>query len=134
MSRKKKQPAYQPVSKSLPAHEQLVTQILSLPRIGRIGVAALFALAVALAVTPITDMIYLRYLYTQDSALTPALVSAGFGLAMYFVGWQLIIGPVDEIPPARMVILWYVGVGALAILLVIVWIITGIASGNAPTV
>jgi len=130
MSRKQRQQA---VTRKLPAHEQFVLWLLGLPRIGRIGVAALFALVVTLAVSPIIDTIYLRYLYTPESVLAPALVSTGFGLAMYFVGWQLIIGTVGEIPPARMVVLWYVGVGVLAFVLVVVWLITGFASGNAPT-
>jgi hypothetical protein len=52
---------------------------------------------------------------------------------MYLVGWQLIVGPVGEIPPARKMVLWYVGIGALSIALVVLWLITGVASGNAPT-
>lgn len=133
MSRQKKQPAYHPVSKSVPLHSQLINQILSVPRVGRIALSMVFALAVTLALNPIIDSIYLRYLYTPETALAPALVALGFGLAMYFVGWQLFIGLPGETPPARLVILWYVGVGALAVLLVAVWLVTGFASGNAPT-
>jgi hypothetical protein len=133
MSRQKKQPAYKSVSKSLSLDARLTNQLLSVPRIGRIALSIVFALAVTLALNPIIDSIYLRYLYTPETALAPALVAAGFGLAMYFVGWQLFIGLPGEAPPARLVILWYVGVGALAILLVVVWLITGFASGNAPT-
>jgi|FLYN01.1.fsa_nt_gi hypothetical protein len=132
MSRKKKQPAYHPVAKPAP-HVQLVHKLLRLPRLGRIGLTTLFALAVTLALSPIIDSIYLRYLFTPETVLFPALASAGFGLAMYIVGWLLMIGPVGEALPARTVILWYVGVGILAVLLVLVWLITGIASGNAPT-
>jgi hypothetical protein len=133
MSRQKKQPAYRPVSKSLPLSGRWVNQLLSLPRVGRIALSIVFALAVTLALNPIIDSIYLQYLYTPETILAPALVAAGFGLAMYFVGWQLFIGLPGEGPPARLVILWYVGVGALAILLVVVWLVTGFASGNAPT-
>jgi hypothetical protein len=133
MSRKKSQPAYRPVSKVLPVHGHFVRRVLSLPRIARIGIVALFALAVTLTISPIIDMIYLRYLYTPETVLVPALVATGFGLVMYFVGWQLIIGTLDETPPARMVVLWYVGIGTLAILVIVLWLITGVASGNTPT-
>ncbi len=132
MSRRKKQPAYHPVSKSLPVHEQFANKLLSLPRGGRIGICILFALAVTLALSPIVDTI-LQYRYTLETSTAPMLVAAAFGLAMYFVGWQLVIGIPGETPPARLLILWYVGVGVLALILVIVWLITGVASGNALT-
>jgi hypothetical protein len=133
MSRTKKQRAYHPVPKSVPISDRWVNELLSLPRVGRIALSIVFALAVTLALNPIIDSIYLAYLYTPETALAPALVAAGFGLAMYFVGWQLFVGLPGEAPPARLLILWYVGVGVLAILLVVVWFVTGFASGNAPT-
>jgi len=133
MSRKKNQPAYRPVSKVEPVYMQFIHRVLGLPRLARIGIAALFALAVTLTISPIVDTLYLSYLYTPETVIAPALVSTGFGLVMYFVGWQLIIGPVGEIPPARMMVLWYVGIGVLAIAIVVLWLVTGVTSGNAPT-
>lgn len=129
MSRKK-QPAYRPVS--TPAYVPWVDRLLKLPRLARIGIAALFALSVTLALSPIVDGIYLNFLFTPETVMVPALVSAGFGLVMYVVGWQLIVGYVGEMPPARLVILWYVGVGVLALVLVMILLVTGFASGNAP--
>jgi hypothetical protein len=133
MSRQKKQTAYKSVSRALPRYVRLINQLLSVPRMGRIALSMVFALAVTLALNPIIDSIYLRYLYTPETTLAPAFVAVGFGLVMYFVGWQLFIGLPGETPPARLVILWYVGVGALAILLVVIWLVTGFASGSAPT-
>jgi hypothetical protein len=133
MSRKKREPAYHPVSDPHRLHEQLVDSLVSLPRLARIGLAIVFTLAVTLALSPIVDSIYLRYLYTPETVLAPALVSVAFGLAMYLVGWHVLVGMSGETPPARLVILWYVGIGALAVLLVTLWLITGVASGNAPT-
>jgi hypothetical protein len=133
MSRKKNQPAYHPVSKVEPGYMKIVHQVLSLPRLARIGIAVLFALAVTLTISPVVDTIYLTYLYTPKSVIAPAFVSTAFGLVMYFVGWQLIIGNVGEIPPARMMVLWYVGIGTVAIGVIVLWLITGVTSGNAPT-
>jgi len=134
MSRRKKQATSQPVSNARRLHEQWINRLVGLPRIGRVGLAILFTLAVTLALSPIVDSIYLRYLYTPETALAPALVSVAFGLAMYLVGWQVFVGLPGEPPPARLLILWYVGVGVLALLLVVLWLITGVASGSAPTV
>jgi hypothetical protein len=119
---------------STPLPTRLVAAILNLPRITRIFISLFFALAVTLALSPIVDNIYLTYMFTPETVIAPALLSTVFGLVMYVLGWQLIIGPVGENPPARFIILWYVGVGALAILLVAVWVVNGINVGNAPTV
>jgi hypothetical protein len=133
MSRKNRQAAYHPGSKSVSVSERFVQRLLGLPRLGRIAIIALFAIAITLALNPIIDTVYLNYLYTPETVIAPALVAVAFGLAMYLVGWQLMVGTVGETPPARLVVLWYVGIGALAILLIVVWLITGVSSGNAPT-
>jgi hypothetical protein len=117
-----------------PLQTRLVTAILKLPRIARIVISLLFALAVTLALSPIVDNIYLTYMFTPETVIVPALVSTAFGIVMYVLGWQLIIGTVGENPPARFIILWYVGIGVLAIFLVAVWMVSGITIGNAPTI
>jgi len=131
--RSHRQKAWTPAA-TTPAIERWAARIFAIPRVARILIAFVFALSVTLAVSPILDSIYLNYLFTPETVVLPALIEAGFGLVMFVLGWWLIVGTVGELPPARLEMVWYFGIGALAIILVIIWLITGIASGNAPTV
>jgi hypothetical protein len=94
--------------------------------------AAVFALAVTFALSPVVDAVYLRYFYNDATTLVPSLVSTGAGLVMYVLGWFLIVGTVDEDIPARVAILWYGGLGLLAVSLVLIMLVIGWITGNAP--
>lgn len=128
MSRRNSKPGVQ--QPKIARHERLIHAVLRLPRIWRIILAAIFALATTLALSPIVDAIYLRYLFTEGTRIVPSLVSAGFGLAMYVSGWLLIVGTVGEDPQARFAVLWYFVLGTLAILLTVLWMVQGLTILN----
>lgn len=115
---------------NIPFQIRLIERVLHLPRLGRIVICALFALAVTLALSPLIDEIYLRFFFTSGTVILPSLVSAAFGLVMYMTGWWLIVGTVGETPPVRLVILWYLAVGILAILVVIILVFRGVSLLN----
>lgn len=112
---------------------RIITFLTGLPRIIRIFIAGVFALAVTTSLSPVVDEIYLRYLFTPETTLIPSLVSGGLGLAMYVVGWWLYIGSVQEKPHAQNAILWYFVMGLSAVLIVFIWIFTGFRAGNIST-
>jgi hypothetical protein len=109
-------------------------KLLKLPRLARIVIVALFALATTLVLSPLVDFLYLTYMYTDESRIFPSLVSAGVGLLAYLVGWWLFVGGVDQSPPARRMLLLYVMGGILILCLVIVLTLAGFSTANAPTI
>ncbi len=141
MSRTKSRLAEKPKNKKLnhkaalplPLSARLIARVLDLPRVARIGLCAIFALAVTFALFPLVDYLYLRYLFTMETRVLPAIVSAGFGLVIYMLGWWLIVGMRGEKPPARLLILWYVGAGTAAVIFVIILAVFGISIANIPT-
>lgn len=110
--------------------ERFAQSVLELPRITRILIAGVFALAIVLALSPLIDEIYIRFFYTPQTAIVPSLVAAGLGLLMYFVGWQLIVGTVGEDNPLRPAIFWYFVVGFLALFIVGLWLLRLITLGS----
>src|SRR5664279_1229962 len=113
-----------------PRSARLVQWIVLLPRLTRIVLAAVFALALTLAITPIVDDFYLANFYDFSTRVAPSLVSTGIGLVFYFVGWRLIIGYAGETPSTRTAILWYFILGVLACVVVIVLVVLGAVSGT----
>ena len=113
-----------------PRSARLIQWIVLLPRLTRIVLAAVFALALTLAITPIVDDFYLANLYDFSTRVAPSLVSTGIGLVFYFVGWRLIIGYAGETPSTRTAILWYFILGVLACVVVIVLVVLGAVSGT----
>ncbi|GAB4510453.1 MAG: hypothetical protein OHK0046_07310 [Anaerolineae bacterium] len=101
----------------------LVRAVLSLPRLIRILIAGVFALATVLAVSPIVDEIYLLFFYSPATALVPSLISAALGVMMYLIGWQMIVGTVGEPKRAPRGVLWYFGIGLFALLIVGLWLL-----------
>ena len=100
--------------------------LLCLPRPARIGVAALLALAVTLALSPVIDALYLRFFFDDATRGLPALIAAGFGLAMYRVGWWVLVGTRGEQPARhRRALLWYLVIGAAALALVAIFLVQG---------
>lgn len=114
----------------VPAADRLINRVVHLPRLTRITLAALFALAVTLAITPVIDRIYVDNFYNVDTRMFPAVASTVLGLAYYLLGWRLIIGFVGETPPPRRAILWYFSVGAAACVVVLILVVVGAISGT----
>ncbi len=110
---------------------KVVGRILALPRVMKMLIAGIMALATTLAVSPIVDEIYIRFFYTRSTIIAPSLVSAGIGFVMYSIGWQLIVGTIGEQPDNQPSILGYLLIGLLALTLVGVWFVRLIVFGNA---
>jgi hypothetical protein len=108
----------------------LIQWVIHLPRLTRIVLSAVFALAVTLAITPIVDRIYLDNFYSPDTRIVPALITTVVGLAFYVFGWRTIIGYVGETPPARREVFWYCVVGVVACLIVILLTVFGAIFGS----
>ncbi len=107
-----------------------VESLLAFPRLVRIIIAGVFALAVTLSLSPIVDEIYLAYFYSDSTLMLPALVSGGLGLLMYIAGWLVLVGFVgEEITPSWMVVV-YLLVGLLAVVLVIAWAVRLVILGS----
>lgn len=106
------------------------SRISQLPRLARIGLAALFALAITLALSPLIDLIYDRYFFSTQTLIVPALVTTACGLIMYLLGWWLMVGTVGEKPTIRPALVWYFGIGLLAVVVVGYLLITGVSLLN----
>lgn len=119
---------------SQPIHSLALHWILGLPRLVRFLIVGVFGIAVTVASSPLVDNVYLQFLYTEQTRMLPALVSVGLGVVMYMLGWWLLVGTTGEAVPPRNAVLWYVGVGILAVCLVIVLILNGYSLATAPTI
>lgn len=90
-----------------------------IPRWTRILIVAVISLAVTLVIFPQVDSIYLNYFFNNDTISLPAYVSAGIGLLMYAAGWLLIVGSTAYKPHEQVssspALLWYIGLGVLAL-------------------
>jgi hypothetical protein len=117
-------------ARPLTAWARFGNQVSQLPRLIRILLVALFALAVTLALSPLVDLIYDHYFFSMETRIAPALVTATFGLMMYVLGWWLIVGTVGERPAARAAMVWYFGIGVLAVVVVVYLIATGVSLLN----
>jgi hypothetical protein len=115
------------------SHDGWVAQVLGLPRITRLLIVVVFALAVTLALNPMIDWAYLEFIYTGEASGTdvlPSLIAAAFGVTMYTAGWFLIIGTVGGSPPVRRSAGIYLIVGVLAIVVVIIWAVRLVILGS----
>jgi hypothetical protein len=117
---------------NMPIWLEFVRWCLRLPRLARIVAAAVFALAVTLVVSPMVDYLYLRYFYTDETRVLPSLVTAAFGILVYFLGWWLLVGTAGEPRPARPAVLVYVTLGIIALCLVIVLAVSGFTAATSP--
>lgn len=109
---------------------RFVDWVLGLPRLTRIVLAALFALAVTLVITPLVDGIYIMNFYDVDTREAPALFSTALGIVFYILGWRLMIGFAGDVPRPNRLVLGYLGVGVVACVLVIVLVLFGAISGT----
>ena len=108
---------------------RLLERLLSLPRIARIWLAGVFALALTLLLIPVIDGIYLEYLYSPDTRDVAAYVAAAIGVVMYLIGWRLIVGFAGESPRVNRAVLWYVCFSAAVSLIALALFIYGAAAG-----
>lgn len=108
------------------AINRVVTRACGLPRLGRILIASLFALAVTLAVRPVIDLIYLDNFYTPDTVGVPAWIATAVGFGMYAVGWRVYVGLTGETPQPGRAPALFLAVGAAALIVVIVLSVHGL--------
>ena len=118
------------VQSGLAVAYRFVDWIIGLPRLTRIVLAAVFALALTLAITPLIDGIYIANFYDLNTLEAPALVSTALGVVFYLLGWRLIIGFAGDLPSASKAVLAYLSVGALACILVVILVVFGAISGT----
>jgi hypothetical protein len=114
--------------RSLP--EWIVTKVIAAPRPARIGLVAVFALAVTLALSPLVDYLYDLYFFSPETVILPALVTTAFGLSVYAVGWWYVVGTIGEKPVRRKGMLVYLAIGVAAVVLVAALLISGISLLN----
>lgn len=105
-----------------------IVRLLVLPRLLRIVLVGLFALAVTFVVALL--LYYQSIFYNPDLQIVFYIIAAVLGLLMYLAGWQLIVGTVGETPPMQRSVVWYLGVGLLAILMILLWVIQMIVTIN----
>ncbi len=113
------------------AQMKIANVVVTLPRITRILIAGVFALASTLAVSPIIDDIYLDNFFTEETRWLPAMITAAIGLFMYLAGWRIIVGTVGEIVQPTRTVVWYLIVGLVAIFMVALWMFQLLTMGSS---
>jgi hypothetical protein len=98
-----------------------IVHLLGFPRLLRIVLVGLFALAVTFVVALL--LYYQSIFYSPDLQIVFYIIATVFGLFMYLAGWRLIVGTVGETPPVQRSVVWYLGVGLLATLMIVLWVI-----------
>lgn len=107
---------------------RLLSWVLSLPRLVRILLAGIFALAITLVTGLMFYLVDDRFLISITGKVTtdlmiPVVVSTILGFVMYFVGWWMIVGFRGDVATVRGGVMWYLGVGLLALSISFIWII-----------
>lgn len=96
--------------------------LLRLPRLIRILLIAIPALAAVTVFTPVVDGIYLRYFYTFETRIIPSIITSAIGLVTYLLGWVLVVGTVGEIPEEGLRLNWYLRVSLVMTLVGLTWL------------
>jgi hypothetical protein len=109
---------------------RFVDWVIRLPRLTRIVLAGVFALALTLVITPLVDGFYIANFYDIDTREAPALFSTALGVVFYILGWRLIIGFAGEAPSTNRAVVWYLSIGTVACALVVILVIFGAISGT----
>lgn len=112
--------------------DQWTAQLVELPRIVRIIIAGFFALMVVFLLFPLIDHIYIRFFFTVETTMIPALLTVSIGAVAYLIGWQIYVGTIDSKRSAQKVVLWYFVIGLIVTLLVAGLFMYGVVSLNAP--
>lgn len=123
----------QRVTESHPFWWRVAQGYMRRPRLLRILVAALFGVGLTLLVSPQIDNYYLTYFYSPDTRVLPSLLSTVVGVVTYVLGWRLTLSveAVDQ-PPLR-AIAWYLLIGVIVLLALIVLVVIGLIAINTPT-
>ena len=124
MTQRKANATYQ--HKHNQANHTLIGRLLTLPRLLRIVIVLVLALATTLAVFPLVDRVYISYFMARETVIVPSLISAAAGAVMYLAGWRLYVGTVGSTRPATRALWLYLAVGSIALIIDIVLIIQGI--------
>ena len=91
--------------------------VLTMPRVIRMIIAIIPALAAVFLVQPVVDTLYLRFFFTTETRMIPALILAAVAVAMYFAGWVFVVGIPGEEPKITRGLIWYLSLSAAIILL-----------------
>lgn len=110
----------------------LTEQLVELPRLTRMIIVGFFALMVVFLLFPLVDHIYIRFFFTVETVMVPALVSMVFGSAFYIIGWRVYVGTVGTIPQAEKWVLWYFVIGVIVTILVVGLFVYGVFILNLP--
>jgi hypothetical protein len=110
----------------------LARKILNWPRIIRILIIGIFAVAITAAVFPLVDYTYLTRFYDENYRILPSFVSTAIGIIMYVVGWWLLVGTRGEARPERLAVLVYMVLGFGAIIFVLGLMMNGYYTANLP--
>jgi hypothetical protein len=84
-----------------------VTWVLGLPRLLRIILIAIPAMATTIIFVPVVDSIYLRYFFSMQTRMLPSIIEAGIALTVYLIGWVLVVGTSGEKPQERRAVRLY---------------------------
>lgn len=114
-----------------PLGERLLNRLLTLPRLARILIAAVPAIAFAALIQPVVDAVYLRFFFDEETRTSPAWVISFFAIGMYFAGWYFIVGYRGVEVSQRRGAVWYVVLSIAIIALVVVWYVVQGISGAA---
>ncbi len=101
----------------MPWYLRPVALLLRLPRFGRLLLAALPALAVAIVTQPIVDQIYLNNFFSERTVVLPSLIIAGLALGTYFIGWVIYVGTPGQTPTANRRVLAYLLMSLIVIVI-----------------
>lgn len=105
----------------------IVRWVLQLPRLLRILLAGLLAVATTLAIFPVVDHLYVNVMFDPATVILPAFISAAAGALVYLAGWRLIVGTVGDLPPCRRAALFYLIFGAFILFLDVFLIVQGLS-------
>jgi hypothetical protein len=112
----------------------LVRKILDWPRLLRIIIISIFALAVTASIFPMVDYIYMENYFNEQTVILPSFVSAGLGIIIFGIGWWLMVGVRGEKRPERTAVFFYMVFGLLVIGFVFILIINGYHVATLPDV
>ncbi len=112
----------------------LIRKILGWPRLLRIIIICVFALAVTAVVFPLVDFVYMENFFNEQTVILPSFVSSGLGIITFGVGWWLLVGVRGEKRPERTAVFFYMLFGLLVIAFVFILIINGYHVATLPDV
>jgi hypothetical protein len=113
-----------------PLEVRIVRQLAALPRLVRILLCAWVGIVVTAAVSAVVDYLYLNFLFDESTRILPSLVSAGIGIIVYGIGWWLMVGSIGAQTSVRRASIWYLLVGVLITLFLIVIAISGYSTAT----